>query len=1097
MIMKKTALVTTISYLAVFVIHPAYGLFIAAMAMMPGRALAEQADDLYKKMESQYGLDTPDNDVASEDKLEAIKQKYSTGGGSSSDVAKGLQKYSDQAVEAGTLDLDRYKSTEPGTDFTSRYKATYNEAINGGNGVGTLQQPGISNGNVSLNYAPEGGVQMTRDADGNIVFSTVSGAASTQTIQRDQIVSSESEHSETSFTAAGDYKPSDDSSLITHTKQSIQKAATGSTSDSVAYRTLNDIKNNNPIPTISRDDPIFTGTKSAVSDSLNREGMFLSSCKTETTTSVREVHYPLWKEHICSVPNKNNFQSCQIKRTAEFPVKVVSIEGDAKEYSIDYVASDTLRIRIGRSGDWLGDARNDGFSKHDCKVYQSKIKFQIDPEVHVLSAKRTAVAFDDVIRIFLNGQLIGHGEDDFDGSRWASIPASSKLFPDSFFAGMPLDAKTAQANGLSINTCERNDHSIGSDLDVTDIAMSYQGGNILEMGYIIGVGGAGGAMYDLTIKFDKPVSPKITNEQIPAGCADAIGWHADNNPASCDGSNDVGCASPIKPEGGICQADKWVSTSSSNGGFSDTVLDLIPPLFPGDSARASWSANANGYFCDPLAKNEICVDKEGKQCYSYEDIKALPSGCTQYLENPLCHEKSRECVEGWKDENTGTCYMEEVTYECDEGNTVKEVVTNSKNSCGDLPCIGTDCSVGEPETNTGFANTAGMLNALSFMKADSKCSSDDPSSCKIFPGEERYCGWAVGAVGALADVNCCEAPDSGPGALSAAMAAFSVLKEMNWQYITSSADTMTGTNAWSTIYNGVDSTATTVGNYASTAYDAVSSQMVGAYNYLTGEVAKDVTLASAESVGNEVATEAVKTGIMEQAQQAAMKWAYENLGSVGTSMISEEAGVYALQGAAETIASALSVVMIAYTIYKLTVMIAQMLVACEEPEMITASKIQNKACFKIGSTYCLKKKLKVCVKKAQNYCCYSSMLPRIIMQQAIQQLAPGSADCSGMTVAQLQSLDWSKIDMTEWIAEATQEGIIPDGAEDLTMEALTGSGNILNNPDENNRQTTLERLDERFGDDKLLDVSEDAKLYITGDNVDCSYLPRPAICKLR
>ncbi len=99
-----------------------------------------------------------------------------------------------------------------------------------------------------------------------------------------------------------------------------------------------------------------------------------------------------------------------------------------------------------------------------------------------------------------------------------------------------------------------------------------------------------------------------------------------------------------------------------------------------------------------------------------------------------------------------------------------------------------------------------------------------------------------------------------------------------------------------------------------------------------------------------------------------------------------------------------------------------------------------------------------------------------------------------MTIALLQTLDWSSIDLTEWIAAATQEGIIPDGAEDLTLEALTGSGSTISSGD---RQTTLERLDDQYGTDKLSNAAEAVSTQITPDNVDCSYLPRPAICKLQ
>ncbi len=174
-------------------------------------------------------------------------------------------------------------------------------------------------------------------------------------------------------------------------------------------------------------------------------------------------------------------------------------------------------------------------------------------------------------------------------------------------------------------------------------------------------------------------------------------------------------------------------------------------------------------------------------------------------------------------------------------------------------------------------------------------------------------------------------------------------------------------------------------------------------------------------------------------------------------------------------------------------MIAQMIVACEQEEIETAIKVNEKSCFKVGGTYCLKKKLGACVKRAQKYCCYSSMLPRIVMQQAVKQL--NLADCSGITVAQLQQLDWSKIDLSEWVAEATLGGMIPDGADDLTLEALTGSGHAYAN--DGDRDNTLEKLEGRFDDDNLVNASESAQDNITLETVDCSYLPRPAICKFQ
>ncbi len=1084
--MRYTSLTVIFTYFCVFVLHPVFGLASVVASLIPGRLLAAESEAVYEQMVSKYGVNQTDNDVAAENKLSEIKSKYGKGSSTGNDVTQGLTRY--QTDDAGaTLDMSNYQNSVSGADFTQRYQSAYGEVSGGGMGLGKAQMPGVSGGNVSVNYAGEGGSAVSRNADGSVSSSALNNET-THTTPKEQLVGSEADHPETSFSGNSDYNPSSDDSLVTNVKNQIAKAGSGNTSDSVAYRTITDTYQNNRPTNISRDNVIFDGSKAAVSSALAPGSSLLGSCTTSTTTEVIDKHYPSWSEHRCSAPNKSNTQSCQIKRTAEFPIKVISTEGDVKEHSIDYIAADTLRIRVGRSGDWLMDARDDGFSKLNCKVYQSKIKFQIDSDIHVLSAVRTSVAFDDVLRIFLNGQLIGHGEDNFDGSQWASIPASSKIFPDSFFAGMPLDSKMGHDNGLPITTCERNDHSIGSDLDVTDIAKSYQGGNILEMGYILGVGGAGGAMYDLTIKFDKPVSPKITNEQIPAGCADAIGWHQDDNPSSCVGSTDVGCSSPIKVPGGICQATQWVSTSTSTGGLSSSMLALIPPLFPGDSGNKTWSANANGYFCDPLEKSKLCVDKAGEDCYSFADIQALPDGCAKYASDPTCYESSRECVEGWKDTVTGVCYMEDVAYQCDEGKTVSQIVKNTSNSCGTMPCIGTDCSAGEPETNDSFGQTAGLLNAVSFMSADGECDFDDPTKCKVFKGEETYCGWAVGAVGSIADTNCCESPDTGPGLVSASMTAYSVISKMNWQTIAGEAVETTGSTSWYDIYYTADGYLST----ASKAYNVATNAISNAANSVINSFAGEATSAT----GSQVAQEGIMNGFMEAAKQKVYEGMYSMLGGaegIGGSIFQQEGASLVLTDSAQMIVGCLNVVMIAYMVYKITVMIAQMIVACEQKEIETAVKIHEKSCFKVGSTYCMKKALGACAKRGQKYCCYSSMLPRIVMQQAVKQL--NLDDCSGITVAQLQQLDWRKIDLSEWVAEATLGGMLPDGSDDLTLEALTGSGHAYANGED--RDTTLEKLEGRFESDNLVEASESAQDLISLETVDCSYLPRPAICKFQ
>lgn len=57
-------------------------------------------------------------------------------------------------------------------------------------------------------------------------------------------------------------------------------------------------------------------------------------------------------------------------------------------------------------------------------------------------------------------------------------------------------------------------------------------------------------------------------------------------------------------------------------------------------------------------------------------------------------------------------------------------------------------------------------------------------------------------------------------------------------------------------------------------------------------------------------------------------------------------------------------------------------------------------------------------------CCYNSLLSRVIMQQAYPQLGinPVESGCVGLTISQVQQLDWDKIDMTEYIESAVVAG---------------------------------------------------------------------------
>jgi conjugal transfer mating pair stabilization protein TraN len=95
---------------------------------------------------------------------------------------------------------------------------------------------------------------------------------------------------------------------------------------------------------------------------------------------------------------------------------------------------------------------------------------------------------------------------------------------------------------------------------------------------------------------------------------------------------------------------------------------------------------------------------------------------------------------------------------------------------------------------------------------------------------------------------------------------------------------------------------------------------------------------------------------------------------------------------------------------------------CKEREKILAKlrswgKLDGQ-CHYVGS-YCAVKVLGICLQKKKTYCCFHSVLARIVQEQGRKQLGmgwgePKSPNCRGFTPDEFQRLDFSKMDFSEW-----------------------------------------------------------------------------------
>lgn len=95
--------------------------------------------------------------------------------------------------------------------------------------------------------------------------------------------------------------------------------------------------------------------------------------------------------------------------------------------------------------------------------------------------------------------------------------------------------------------------------------------------------------------------------------------------------------------------------------------------------------------------------------------------------------------------------------------------------------------------------------------------------------------------------------------------------------------------------------------------------------------------------------------------------------------------------------------------------------SCDPEDQQMAMRKGADLCHTLG-TYCAQKILGSCVKKKQGACCFNSKLARIINEQGRPQIGKswGTAkdpQCAGFTAAELQSLDFSQMNFTEFYAD--------------------------------------------------------------------------------
>jgi conjugal transfer mating pair stabilization protein TraN len=102
------------------------------------------------------------------------------------------------------------------------------------------------------------------------------------------------------------------------------------------------------------------------------------------------------------------------------------------------------------------------------------------------------------------------------------------------------------------------------------------------------------------------------------------------------------------------------------------------------------------------------------------------------------------------------------------------------------------------------------------------------------------------------------------------------------------------------------------------------------------------------------------------------------------------------------------------------------MIACGQQDTETAMLNGSGYCHFIA-TFCSKKWPTGCVQKSKSYCCFNSKLGRILQEQGRAQMgkgwgSPTNPSCGGFTPDEFQSLDFSRIDLTEYYGDIKSKG---------------------------------------------------------------------------
>lgn len=350
----------------------------------------------------------------------------------------------------------------------------------------------------------------------------------------------------------------------------------------------------------------------------------------------------------------------------------------------------------------------------------------------------------------------------------------------------------------------------------------------------------------------------------------------------------------------------------------------------------------------------------GKVKFSCGGGEEQSSEC-QALIDQGCVYYSHECLDS-------DCNQIKYKYNC--GGTGQITGYEVQYVCSDgIRCMGSECHDTSYEANTDFIQATTAFTILNMYRADS-------DGIYIFPGEDRRCQ--------SSPKNCCKNPGIGitiGDYIRAGLAAIKVYSLLSGGIAAT----------WESF--AIAFTRVLTGEY----FFSGLAQLAG-LNFLAADNVVNLTTGF--------------TGSLLEVQAS---------NAIGAAM---ECGagvcyVYVGSGLVSNLATVMTVVTIALTVYSVLKFIYDFIFQCTQEDIITSYKVGLRLCHYVGQ-YCASKIFGFCLKKKKTYCCFNSILARLVQECVRPQIGRswGDArdpDCGGLLPGELSSADLSICDFTEYM----------------------------------------------------------------------------------